>query len=172
MLTECVRRRGDRKTKGDSGSGQARARQGVFALQGFLMARPWHLEWCTRGSAVTTACTLAILFSIRCMFQPVYAKSYILWNIRAAVRSYLRTVMWLTQGVFLFPSLMHEIQSLWLHAFLGEDVGGLWLENALPDGRHPNGAAVAQPKDVLNMSTVKQVNNIRGMFDRRGVGGN
>lgn len=145
---------------------------------GFLMARLWHIEWCTRGSAAMTACALTIPFSIRCMFCPpfviVYEKSYILWNIRAVACSYLYTVMWLTQATIFLFSLTDAWNSVapWLHTIIAADVGVLWLENILWDGCHPNGAAGAQPKDVLNVNTVKQVNNIRGISDRCGVGGN
>lgn len=64
-----------------------------------------------------TACVLSGPFSIRCMLYPMfvikYEGSHNLWNIHAAVFSYLCTLMWLAQEhVSIFSSLMHKIHSL------------------------------------------------------------
>lgn len=142
---------------------------------GFLL---WHVEWCARGSAAMTACAPTIPFSIHCVFCPpfviMYEKSHILWNIHAAVCSRLCPVMWLTQTTIFLFFLIDAWNPVgpWPQTIIGADVAVLWLENMLWDGCHPNGAAGAQSKDVLNLSTAKQVNNIRGIFDRCGVGGN
>lgn len=149
-----------------------------FRSPGFLMARLWHVEWCTRGSAAMSACALTIPFSLRCMFCPPFVivceKSDLLWNIRAVACSYLCTVMWLTPTtmfLFLLTDAWNSVAP-WLHTITAADVRLFSLENLLWDRCHPNGATEAQPKDVLNMNTVKQVNNIKGTFDGCSVGGN